>query len=206
MSHSASMTITPEEFDSALRASNVHLSSKEVQQLFRDLDSDGNGAPHRCADHYCNVIEAPWLVNGGHGASLRHHTCGCMALLAQLSLLVLQRRRLLLLPSSLPRPSLFFTAEMLCCLGCLRAHRHQGIPMPHHRPLRRAGLGRQLGLRDRVHRLQSMSSIRIRADRHASAMGLYGCTYIHTCTKSVTLYWGAILGMSAAHSIDRPKS
>eukprot|EP01047_Picozoa_sp_COSAG01_P035937 COSAG01_NODE_2783_length_7084_cov_242.792269_8_plen_115_part_00 len=21
------------------------------------------------------VIEAPWLVNGGHGASLRHHTC-----------------------------------------------------------------------------------------------------------------------------------
>eukprot|EP01047_Picozoa_sp_COSAG01_P001358 COSAG01_NODE_30_length_36127_cov_41.433234_32_plen_174_part_00 len=21
----------------------------------------------------CNVIEAPWLVNGGHGASLRHH-------------------------------------------------------------------------------------------------------------------------------------
>jgi hypothetical protein len=21
---------------------------------------------------YCNVIEAPWLVNGGHGASLRH--------------------------------------------------------------------------------------------------------------------------------------
>jgi hypothetical protein len=23
--------------------------------------------------HYCNVIEAPWLVNGGHGASLRCH-------------------------------------------------------------------------------------------------------------------------------------
>ena len=23
--------------------------------------------------HYCNLIEAPWLVNGGHGASLRHH-------------------------------------------------------------------------------------------------------------------------------------
>jgi hypothetical protein len=22
------------------------------------------------ASHYCNVIEAPWLVNGGHGASL----------------------------------------------------------------------------------------------------------------------------------------
>jgi hypothetical protein len=21
----------------------------------------------------CNIIEAPWLVNGGHGASLRHH-------------------------------------------------------------------------------------------------------------------------------------
>eukprot|EP01047_Picozoa_sp_COSAG01_P032113 COSAG01_NODE_2307_length_7944_cov_31.370045_1_plen_162_part_00 len=23
--------------------------------------------------HLCNIIEAPWLVNGGHGASLRHH-------------------------------------------------------------------------------------------------------------------------------------
>jgi hypothetical protein len=23
---------------------------------------------------YCNIIEAPWLVSGGHGASLRHHT------------------------------------------------------------------------------------------------------------------------------------
>jgi hypothetical protein len=23
--------------------------------------------------HYCNIIEAPWLVNGGHGASLRHN-------------------------------------------------------------------------------------------------------------------------------------
>jgi hypothetical protein len=22
---------------------------------------------------HCNMIEAPWLVNGGHGASLRHH-------------------------------------------------------------------------------------------------------------------------------------
>jgi hypothetical protein len=26
-----------------------------------------------CVPHYCNIIEAPWLVNGGHGASLRHH-------------------------------------------------------------------------------------------------------------------------------------
>jgi tRNA U55 pseudouridine synthase TruB len=25
---------------------------------------------------YCSVIEAPWLVNGGHGASLRRHTSG----------------------------------------------------------------------------------------------------------------------------------
>jgi hypothetical protein len=25
------------------------------------------------AGTYCNIIEAPWLVNGGHGASLRHH-------------------------------------------------------------------------------------------------------------------------------------
>jgi hypothetical protein len=23
--------------------------------------------------HYCNSIEAPWLVHGGHSASLRHH-------------------------------------------------------------------------------------------------------------------------------------
>jgi hypothetical protein len=29
----------------------------------------GAGGPH----HYCNSVEAPWLVNGGHGASLRHH-------------------------------------------------------------------------------------------------------------------------------------
>jgi hypothetical protein len=29
-----------------------------------------------CPSLRCNVIEAPWLVNGGHGASLRHHTCG----------------------------------------------------------------------------------------------------------------------------------
>jgi hypothetical protein len=24
--------------------------------------------------NYCNIIEASWLVNGGHGASLRRHT------------------------------------------------------------------------------------------------------------------------------------
>jgi hypothetical protein len=30
------------------------------------------GTHHRRC-HYCNVIEAPWLVNSGHGASLRHH-------------------------------------------------------------------------------------------------------------------------------------
>jgi hypothetical protein len=29
------------------------------------------GRAARC--HYCNSFEAPWLVNGGHGASLRHH-------------------------------------------------------------------------------------------------------------------------------------
>eukprot|EP01047_Picozoa_sp_COSAG01_P010710 COSAG01_NODE_458_length_16743_cov_124.609208_17_plen_119_part_00 len=28
---------------------------------------------HLPGGHYCNLIEAPWLVNGGHGASLRHH-------------------------------------------------------------------------------------------------------------------------------------
>jgi hypothetical protein len=26
-----------------------------------------------CGVHYCHIIEAPWLVNGGHSASLRHH-------------------------------------------------------------------------------------------------------------------------------------
>jgi hypothetical protein len=31
------------------------------------------GAAHTTVK-YCNIIEAPWLVNGGHGASLRHHT------------------------------------------------------------------------------------------------------------------------------------
>jgi hypothetical protein len=25
------------------------------------------------AGNDCNIIEAPWLVHGGHGASLRHH-------------------------------------------------------------------------------------------------------------------------------------
>jgi hypothetical protein len=29
----------------------------------------GNVTPPR----YCNLIEALWLVNGGHGATLRHH-------------------------------------------------------------------------------------------------------------------------------------
>jgi hypothetical protein len=28
------------------------------------------------AGNDCNIIEAPWLVHGGHGASLRHH-CEC---------------------------------------------------------------------------------------------------------------------------------
>jgi hypothetical protein len=39
------------------------------------------GGPHarrgrRAVDLHqlCNMIEAPWLVNGGHGASVRHHT------------------------------------------------------------------------------------------------------------------------------------
>eukprot|EP01047_Picozoa_sp_COSAG01_P077420 COSAG01_NODE_13938_length_1507_cov_1.336627_2_plen_178_part_00 len=31
------------------------------------------GAGAQIMGHYCNVIEAPWLVNGRHGASLRHH-------------------------------------------------------------------------------------------------------------------------------------
>ena len=35
------------------------------------------GAPRRRGLLYywpsCNIIEAPWSVNGGHGASLRHH-------------------------------------------------------------------------------------------------------------------------------------
>jgi hypothetical protein len=31
--------------------------------------------PHRATPD-CNVIKAPWLVNGGHGASLRHHNEG----------------------------------------------------------------------------------------------------------------------------------
>jgi hypothetical protein len=27
----------------------------------------------RARPHYCHIIEAPWLLNGGHGASLRNH-------------------------------------------------------------------------------------------------------------------------------------
>jgi Ca2+-binding EF-hand superfamily protein len=40
------MQHTLEEFDCVLRACNLYLSSEEVQQLFRDLDSDGN----KCID------------------------------------------------------------------------------------------------------------------------------------------------------------
>jgi hypothetical protein len=29
--------------------------------------------PTQASCPYCHIIEAPWLVNGGHGASLRHH-------------------------------------------------------------------------------------------------------------------------------------
>jgi hypothetical protein len=47
--------------------------------------SGGKGAVARCLPiwqlglagwgrGYCNIIEAPWLVNGGHGASLRHYS------------------------------------------------------------------------------------------------------------------------------------
>jgi hypothetical protein len=32
--------------------------------------------PLRVSDD-CNIIEAPWLVNGGHGASLSHHIAAC---------------------------------------------------------------------------------------------------------------------------------
>jgi hypothetical protein len=35
--------------------------------------SMGSPGPLRMRWLYCNVIEAPWLVNSGHGASLRHH-------------------------------------------------------------------------------------------------------------------------------------
>jgi hypothetical protein len=33
----------------------------------------GMVAHARCAVSTTNIIEAPWLVNGGHGASLKHH-------------------------------------------------------------------------------------------------------------------------------------
>jgi hypothetical protein len=38
-----------------------------LKSLFRFAPTCGE------RDHECNIIEAPWLVNGGHGASLRHH-------------------------------------------------------------------------------------------------------------------------------------
>jgi hypothetical protein len=33
----------------------------------------GPGGAEKVPGQDCNIIEAPWLVNGGHGASLRHH-------------------------------------------------------------------------------------------------------------------------------------
>jgi hypothetical protein len=33
----------------------------------------GLGRPEHCQARYCHMIEAPWLVNGGHGASFRRH-------------------------------------------------------------------------------------------------------------------------------------
>jgi hypothetical protein len=40
--------------------------------------SGGSGVRVQIA-HHCNIIEAPWLVNGGHGASLNRRHKGTQA-------------------------------------------------------------------------------------------------------------------------------
>jgi hypothetical protein len=42
-------------------------SARVIKALLQDII-----ARHYCASHDCNIIEAPWLVHCGHGASLRH--------------------------------------------------------------------------------------------------------------------------------------
>eukprot|EP01047_Picozoa_sp_COSAG01_P030254 COSAG01_NODE_2105_length_8423_cov_6.483409_7_plen_105_part_00 len=53
----------------------------EPQPLRRFRSSSTQAA---AAAAHCNIIEAPWLVNGGHGASLRHHK-HCLAAQAELA-------------------------------------------------------------------------------------------------------------------------
>jgi hypothetical protein len=48
------------------------LAPDEALQLGAALPAQGT-LLHRTGAHYCNIIEAPWLANGGHRASFRHH-------------------------------------------------------------------------------------------------------------------------------------
>jgi hypothetical protein len=60
------------------------LAPDEALQLGAALPAQGT-LLHRTGTHYCNIIEAPWLANGGHRASFRHHNDrapSCTGLLA----------------------------------------------------------------------------------------------------------------------------
>jgi hypothetical protein len=48
------------------------LAPDEALQLGAALPAQGT-LLHRTGTHYCNIIEAPWLANGRHRASFRHH-------------------------------------------------------------------------------------------------------------------------------------
>jgi hypothetical protein len=48
------------------------LAPDEALQLGAALPAQGT-LLHRTGTHYCNIIEAPWLANGGHRASFNHH-------------------------------------------------------------------------------------------------------------------------------------
>jgi hypothetical protein len=63
-----------------LRTQSISACSEEPRRWLRfpygSVDiifgSGGSGVRVQIA-HHCNIIEAPWLVNGAHGASLRRH-------------------------------------------------------------------------------------------------------------------------------------
>eukprot|EP01049_Picozoa_sp_SAG25_P006678 SAG25_NODE_514_length_7279_cov_5.792758_2_plen_174_part_00 len=61
-------------------------SRRGMQSLGRE--PDGAATPHST-----RVIEAPWLVNGGHGASLRHHKVTSLASVGAIPSFRATRRR-----------------------------------------------------------------------------------------------------------------
>jgi hypothetical protein len=69
----------PQYISTRTRIDRVHLlstvgrrSRTHDDETRRNVGESQPRIPHH-ERHHCNVIEAPWLVNGGHGASLRQH-------------------------------------------------------------------------------------------------------------------------------------